>query len=138
MVSLKTKWCSKFQMKCCHGFVILLLVSYITTSCKAWVIKELIRQFCGLATFWIPASQKRRTTHPRGPHGQRGRSLVTEVMGACSLSMPGRGCECTSKPCAFRSKQAFWFWKLSLILFVLLASISIRLYFIVLPCIPVS
>ena len=55
----------------CHGFVILLLVFHIITSCTARVIKGLILQFCGLTTFQIPASQKRRTTYPRGPHGQR-------------------------------------------------------------------
>ena len=31
-----------------HGFVILLLVFHIITSCTAWVIKGLILQFCGL------------------------------------------------------------------------------------------
>ena len=38
------------------------------------VIKELVLQFHGLTTFWIPGSQKRRRTmYPMGLHGQRGR-----------------------------------------------------------------
>jgi len=56
----------------CHDFVILLLVFHIITSCTAQVIKGLILQFCGLATYQISASQKRRrTTYSRGPHNQR-------------------------------------------------------------------
>ena len=55
-----------------HGFVILLFVFHIITSCTAQVLKELIVQFHGLTTFQILVSQKRRrTTYPRGPHGQR-------------------------------------------------------------------
>ena len=50
----------------------MILVFHIITSCTTWVIKGLILQFHGLTTFQIPASQKRRrTTYPRGPHGQR-------------------------------------------------------------------
>jgi len=57
-----------------HDIVILLLVFHIITTCTAQVIKELILQFHGLTTFWIPGSQKRRrTTYPMGLHGQRGR-----------------------------------------------------------------
>ena len=48
------------------------MVFHIITSCTVWVIKGLILQFCGLTTFHIPASQKRRrTTYPRGTHSQR-------------------------------------------------------------------
>ena len=53
-------------------FLFLLLVFHIITSCTAQVIKGLILQFRGLATFQIPASQKRRRTmYPRGLHSQR-------------------------------------------------------------------
>jgi len=44
----------------CHGFIILLLVFHNIASCKAHGIKELILQFHGLTTFWIPGSQKRK------------------------------------------------------------------------------
>jgi len=67
----------------------LLLVFHIITSCKARGIKELILQFCGLTTFWIPGSQKRRrTTYPRRLCIQRGRYIMEEVVGLSCL-LPG-------------------------------------------------
>ena len=129
----------------CHGFVILLLVFHIITSCTARVLEELILQFCGLTTFRIPASQKRRrTTNPRGPHGQRGRYILEDMrscswMGSHSLSLPGRGCGCASKCALSVQSRPFSFRNfLSLVLFDSLASISIRLCYTVLSCIPIS
>ena len=88
----------------CHGFVILLLVFHIITSSTAQVIKGLILQFCGLTTFQIPDSQKRRTMHPRGPHSQRKKirhgSHGIEVTGSDSLTIWKRG-GCASKTCTF-------------------------------------
>lgn len=66
-----------------HGFVILLFVFHIITSCTAQVLKELIVQFHGLTNFQISGSQRRTTTYHRGPHGQRGR-YVTDVTGSHS------------------------------------------------------
>ena len=71
------------QIDNCHGFVILLLVFHIITSCTARVIKGLILQFHGLTTFQILASQKRRTIYPRGSHGQR-RKVCQEITGSKS------------------------------------------------------
>jgi len=60
---------------------------------KLGEIKELILQFCGLTTFWIPGSQKRRlTTYSRGlcVCVQRGRE-DTQVMGL-TLSLAAWQC----------------------------------------------
>ena len=89
----------------CHGFVILLLVFHIITSWTAWVIKGLILQFCGLTTFQIPASQKRRrTAYPWGPHNQRRKIRHrSHGIGLCRLSLSlvaTQRAGCASKPCA--------------------------------------
>ena len=54
-----------------RSVICLLLIFHIITSCTARVPKELMLQLCGLTTFQILASQKRRTTYPRGPDGWR-------------------------------------------------------------------
>ena len=77
-----------------RSVICLLLLFHIITSCTARVPKELILQFCGLTTFQILASQKRRrTTYPRGPNGQR-RNIRYRSHGIwlfrLSLWQPGR------------------------------------------------
>jgi len=130
-----------FKLPRCHGFVILLLVFHIKTSCTARVIKELILQFRGLTTCQIPASQKRRTTYPRRPHSKR-RKIRHRSHGIwlslVSLAARQKVWMCFQAMC-LHSGRPFGFGNfLSLILFDLLASISIRLYYIVLFCIPIS
>ena len=112
----------------CHGFVILLLVFHIITSWTACVLKELIFQFRGLTTFQIPAPQKRRTTYPRGPHGQR-RKILHGSHGMCfffsTRSLSGSHAEgwvCFQAAC-LHSSRSFGFGNfLSLISFDLLLS----------------
>ena len=105
----------------CHGFVILLLVFHIITSCTAQVIKELILQFHGLITFQIPASQKRRrTTYPRWPHSQRRKIRH----GGHSISLShclAEGWVCfqamrlhSSRPSRFGSSLSYFIWFISL------------------------
>ena len=85
----------KEDAKSGRSVVCLLLVFHIITSCTARILKELILQFCGLTTFQILASQKRRrTTYPRGPDGWR-RKIRDGSHGIwlfrLSLWQPGRG-----------------------------------------------
>ena len=125
----------------CHGFVILLLVFHIIASHTARVIKRLILQFHGLTTFQILAPQKRRTTYPRGPHGQRRKIRHRSHriwLSWLSLSHCQAEEFCASKLCAFIQVGVSVLESFSLILFDLLASIPIRLYYIVLSCIPIS
>ena len=126
----------------CHGFVILLLVFHIITSCTARVLKELILQFHGLTTFQILASQKRRSIYPRAPHGQR-REICHWSHGFWLFWLSLSGSQAEGWVCFqavhFHSSRLFSFGNfLSLILSVLLSLISIRLYYTVLSCIPIS
>ena len=128
----------------CHGFVILLLVFHIITSWTVCVLKELIFQFRGLTTFQIPAPQKRRrTTYPRDPHDQR-RKMHHRSHGIWLLFFSAHalsGCQAEGWVCF----QAMHLHQGGLsvsetfsLLFYLLPLISIRLYYIVLSCIPIS
>ena len=113
----------------CHGFVILLLVFHIITSWTVCVLKELIFQFRGLTTFQIPSPQKRRTTYPRGPHGQsrkihhRSHGIWLLFFSAHALSgCQAEGWVCFQAAC-LHSSRSFGFGNfLSLISFDLLLS----------------
>ena len=83
----------------------MLLAFHIITAWTAWAIKALILQFCGLTTFQIPASQKRRrTAYPRGPHSQRRKIRHrSHGIGLCQFSLSLVATQrsgCASKPCA--------------------------------------
>ena len=96
------------MMNGCHGFVILLLVFHIIMSCKAQVIKDLILQFHGLTTFRIPASQKRRTTYPRGlwvqrPTSHKTRSFTHSLPGSVWVYSPANSPSVQSKVFQFQT-----------------------------------
>ena len=125
-----------------HSFIILLSVFHIITSCTAGVIEELILQFRGLITFWIPGSQKKHYVSQGTSCSERkishGRSHRIWLSGSLSRSLPGSVWVCS--PAMHLQFQVGLSVSdtLSLILFDLLASISIRLHYTVLSCILIS
>ena len=111
-------------------FLFLLLVFHIITSCTARVPKELILQFCGLTTFQILASQKRRrTTYPKGPDGWR-RKIRDGSHGIWLFRLSLSGSQAEGWVCfqvvRLHSRRSFGFGNsLSLIWFDLIHLISI-------------
>ena len=128
----------------CHGFVILLLVFCIITACTALVIKGLILQFLWLDN--IPATcfskEKKNCISQRTSQSEKEDTAWKsrdQALSALSLSgshAEGWVCFQAMRP---HSSRPFSFGNfLSLVLFDLLPSITIRWYYIVLSCIPIS
>ena len=124
-----------------HSFRLLPLLFCVRQWSIAAVLLALTQGEINMTSLGQLSIHRRRTTYPRGPHGQRRKIRHRSHriwLSWLSLSHCQAEEFCASKLCAFIQVGVSVLESFSLILFDLLASIAIRLYYIVLPCIPIS